>query len=724
MSFLPLAKDFKDPRSIFNPDDLAMKLTNAEPYREVTPFGQDMTEEYRETAYEYHDTLVEMGGRPTRSVLDKPVGKVVYKKKEGVINILDEHGKLTCTLEHDMSPMHHHWTKESSRFEEELDRWKEFQGYQRKNPHLSPLNTSFDLRDVDLSLKAILLRLNEWREFEVYHQCKVNDALMSTWASRQALTKLFQEKATSDLAGSKPNIQSMIDRLLERLFPRQMALDACQKQLTCIESQAFEILSEASASLEGAPLLCLQLEKKMEEQANAVYQDLELLEARPSRPAQASFPTATYVQRILHWKSETSRLLKERREWKIFLKWRRNQASASTSVSTKERQPNSGHADPALWFDYVTYQKSQLDKAWSWVECWRGLQRSTEKQIETLTKAGIPTLGGSIESIEQYVERFQQDVHTAEAQLRSAQQYFAELSSQQIPLAAHEGTQQSTDCQQMPPSAHGSDASGSRFNEREHLNLRVSPTKAHRPSLRHKVLGSVHPSSIPGRVRKMRAKKGNTERGQLISVSHTIVPDQVILDEDIQMPDAPNHLYLHEAIGEIEGAEPIDTLMSGIKDTMVVDAGSPLNTSPPPISKVDSKGRGARAIQESALPIHQIPTSRKTRSATKLDQAISNRILKKAHKKTDKRPAKNAKTFTEQQIIGLLNTALSRDSSTESPLLRRSERLKKKAAAPAVILPPQVSAAQHAQSSRQKKRKIASSHIESSLSSRQKKRKA
>lgn len=697
---------------------------NVESYREVTPFGQDMTEDYRETAYEYHDTLVEMGGRPTRSVLDKPVGKVVYKKEEGIIDILDEHGKLTCTLEHDMSPMHHHWTKESSRFEEELDRWKEFQDYQRKNPHLSPLNTSFDIRDVDLSLKAILLRLNEWREFEVYHQCKVNDALMSTWASRQALTKLFQEKATSDRAGSNPNIQSMIDRWLERLFPRQMALDACQKQLTCIESQAFEMLSEASASLEGAPLLCLQLEKKMEEQANAIYQDLELLEARPSRPAQASLPTSPYVQRILHWKSETSRLLKERREWKIFLKWRRNQASASTSVSTEEQQPNSRHVDPALWFDYVTYQQSQLDKARSWVDCWRGLQRSTEKQIETLTKAGIPTLGGSIKSIQKYVERFQQDVRTAEAQLRSAQQYFAELSSQQIPPAAHEGTQQSTDCQQLPPSAHGSDASGSRFNEREHLNLRVSPTKAHRPSSTHKVPGSVHPSSIPGRVRKMRAKKGNTERGQPISVSHTIVSDQVILDDDIQMPDPPNYSYPHEAIREDEGAEPIDALMSGIKDTMMVDAGSPVNTSPPRISKVDSKSRGARAVKEAALPTHRIPTSRKTRSATNLNQAISNRILNKAHKKTDKKPAKNAKTFTEQQTIALLNTALTSHSSTESPSLRRSERLKKKAAAPAVVSPPQLSAAQPAQSSRKRKHEIVSHSIESSLSSRQKKRKA
>lgn len=653
---------------------------NAEPYREVTPFSQDLTDCFKDAAYEYHDTLVEMGGRPTRSVLEKPTGKAVYKKEEGIIDILDEHGKLTCTLEYDMSPLHHHWTRESSRFREELDRWKEFQDYQRGNPHLSPLNTAFDLEDVDQSLKAILFRLNEWREFEVYHQCKVDTALMSTWANRQALTKLYQEETASDRAGSNPEIQSMVDTWLDRLFPRQMALDASQKQLACIESQAFEMLSEASVSLEGAPLLCQQLEKKMEEQANAVYQDLELLEARPGRPVQTSSPTATYIQRILHWKSETSRLLEERREWKIFLKWRRNQANANTSVSTEEQQPNSHNVDPALWFDYVAFEQSQLSKARSWVDCWRGLKRSTKKRIKNLTKAGIPTLGGSSQSIQTYVERFQQDVRTAEAQLRSAQQYFAELSSQQIPPAAHEGTQQSTDCQQLPPSAHGSDASGSRFNEREHLNLRVSPTKAHRPSFPHKVPGSVHPSSIPGRVRKMRANKGNTERGQLISVSHTIVPDQVILEDDIQMPDAPNYSYPHEAIGEIEGAEPIDTLMSGIIDTMMVDAGSPVNTIPPPISKADSKGRGARAVKESAFPIHQIPTSRKTRSATKLDQAISNRILKKAHKKTDKKPAKKAKTFTEQQTIALLNTALTSDSSTEPPLLRRSERLKKKAA--------------------------------------------
>ena len=455
---------------------------DASPYREVTPFENDLTDDYKESAYRYHGTLIEMGGRPTRSVLEEPVWKAVHKSEEGIIELIDEHGKRECTLQDDICPINYHWGEESTRFEQELDRWKLFQNYQRTHAHLPPLKTAFDLTDAGEPLKVILVRLNEWREFEVYHQCKVNDTLMATWRIRSALQRLFLEEEALDPAASTLEIQQQIGRWLDQLFWKQTCLDAAQKQLTCIENQNFEMLSEASASLENSTLfLCQQLERKMEEQTTGVWQELELLGARPSRPAQAA-STAPCVQRILHWKLETSRLLKDHREWKIFLKWRRHVANSSTSVNMDEQPSDEPHLDPALWFDNVRYRQNELVKAKSWVVCWRRLQRSIMKKEQKRIQAGEPIVGGSNETAQEYVERFEEDVCTAKARLRLAQQQLAELTLQQDPSAPPDLTQQSLKREPSSRSPPDEDASASRPDDGKPLDFKTPPIKTHRPT--------------------------------------------------------------------------------------------------------------------------------------------------------------------------------------------------------------------------------------------------
>lgn len=661
--------------------------------------------------------MVDLGGRPTRSVLEKPAGKAIYKKREGIIDIVDEHGRLTCTLGYDMSPMHYHWTKEYSRFEEELDRWKEFRDYRQSNPHLYPLITALDLEGVDKSLKTILTRFNEWREFEVYHQSKIDIALMWTWQNMQALGKLFEEELTSDRAVSDPELQWWIEYWLGRLCPQQVQLEASKKQLACIENQAFELLSEACVSLEGAPLLCQQLEKKMEEQTNAVYQELEILEAKPSDAPQGPCPTASFFQRILYRKIETSRLLNERRQWKMFLNWRENPVPACTLMSTEQQQSDECCVDLALWYDYVTYRKCQLDKAKTSVDCWRRLQSSTEKGIGRARDAGLPTWKGPIAS-KKYVESSQQDVGTAEARLRSAQQKLAELSSQQATSAAHESSQSSTQCQQLPPSPPASAALRSCSSDREILDLGMSPTEAHQPSPTQKRSDSVHASSVPSQVGDKQAENENTEEAQLIAKSDVDVPEQALFfDDDIQMTDAPNDTNSHEVIGRFEEAEPTDTLVSDVQDTLMIDAEDPITPSFTPALEIDPKSRGTRVTRKPSLPIHQVPTSRKTRSATKIDQAISSGVLKKKGKK----PANKAKVFTEQQTLALLDAASTSCPSTGPAPLRRSERLKEKAAASTVIPLLQINDIRSSQSSRQKKPKKQPSPKKPSESSKQKK---
>ena len=686
---------------------------NVEPYREVTPF-QDR-DELRALAYEFHETLVQMGGMPTRPVLEEPVGRAIYREELGFIEIFDEHGKRTCTLGLDMDPVDYHWGEEMSRFSDELDRWKEFQNYQQSNPQLKPLFTAFAFKDTDEPLKAILIRLNEWREFEVFHQNKVNNALMLRWRNQRALEKLFQEESTSGPAASNPDTQSRIRTWLEPLFRKQTALDDCQEQLTCIENQAFEMLSNVSASLEGVPLLLQQLERKMEEQTNAVSEELKILKARPSHPARPPSPSSPSVQRILHWKSETTRLLKEHREWKIFLRWRKDQPNADTPMSAEEPQSHGHNADLTLWFDYVTYQQVQLDKARIWVDCWRRKQRLTEQRVERMTRENVPMLGGSVETVEKEVERFQQEIPTAEARLRSAKQQFAELLSEQAHLASPEATQQWPNCQELPSSAPSSGGSGDRFRDQEQPNSGVSLTKAHRPLPTQDILGSVRPSSMSTQVGKKRAKMGNIEKEQLTAGSDAIISDPILLGDDIQMTNASKSSCPHESIEEGGRVETMDSPMGGDKDTLITDAGDSVTTSSPPGSEVDSRCRGNRTTRKLAPSLHQVPTSRKTRSAVKLNEAISRGVVKR------KKPSKKAKTFTEQQNMTLLHAGSIDKTPRNSPApqLRRSQRLHEKAAAPSFVSSPQPKSAQHSQSSRQKRPKSQHSPVEPSRSSRQ-----
>ena len=636
------------------------------PYREVTPFDTDMLDEYKEISYECHDELVEMGGRPTRSVREKPAGKAIYKEAEGIIDIVDEHGKVTCNLEYGMDPVIHHWIQECYHFEQELERWKEFQDYQHKNPHLPPLMTAFEMGDTHETVKAILIRLNEWREFETYHQCKVNTALMSTWRNRQALGKLFcKEGGMSEQAASDPETQSSIQYWLEQLFPKQIGLEACQKQLKCIENQGFEILSEAGAAIKSEPVLCQQLEKKMAKQANGVYQELKRLEARPILPVQSPSITVPYVQRLLHWNSETSRLLNERRQWKIFLRWRKTRVNASPPISTIEKQPNQRTVDSVLWFDYVAYQQSELDNARTLIDCWQRLQMSQEEEIEALQEAGQPIVGGSLQAIHKYLELFQQDARTAEVQVQSAQQQSVRLCLPQSLSDAHDLPQQTTDCQNLPPTPRNSDACGSRSADRDYLKSSTSPSRFCLPQHTHGASGPVYPPGEASEIGEKPAEKGKIDKGKLTIVSDIDVLDQVKVDDDIQMTDAPDISYQHDLIGASETTEPLDTVIFSVEDNLMTDTDDYGYNTSPFASRPDSKGRDSRNKKNPPFTVHQTRRSSKARSATKIDQTVSSRVIKTPNKNTNTKVAKKAKTFTEKQTMVLLNATSIGDSPPE-----------------------------------------------------------
>lgn len=169
--------------------------------------------------------------------------------------------------------------------------------------------------------------------------------------------------------------------------------------------------------------------------------------------------------------------------------------------------------------------------------------------------------------------------------------------------------QQSTKCKQLPSSPTNPDLSESKPNNGRHEISRTSRTKAHRPPPTHAIPESTYPSSIPCQQGESQANHDITDQRQLIAVTSVAVSDQVKIDDDIQMTDAPDHSYTHEGIAD-KGEERTDTPLGGTEDVLMVDVENIVSTSSPPASKVESKGRGTKVRRKSPLPVHQVLTTR------------------------------------------------------------------------------------------------------------------
>lgn len=639
--------------------------------------------EYNERyAYIHHDTLVEMGGRPTRAVLEKPAWKAEYEKDQ--IRILNYDGELQFTLGPDEDLTYHHWSDECFRFSEELDRWKEFREWQQGMEHQPLLNISFDPGDTDQRLVEILIRLNDWREFQHYQQVKVGRTAMKTWSINQVVRNNMRKEATLDKIDYPESLRYQLSTCLHELYGRQQDLEDSETQLTWIESQILEILSEACGSLDDTIPLQRELELKLEQQANAFYQDMKILEARPDHSVQHPYQSSGLAERIRHWGSETTRLMQERWEWKIFLKWRRLQPSKAANL--EEQEPSGRSSDLQIWVDHIAYRRFQLERARDWVAAWQRLLTDDEDDMKTPPEGPeLFILQDSIKMVGAYVERFRKDAHTVESQLRLAEQQLAELSSQQSSSAAFQITQQSTRRIQMPLSNPKPESTESMPGDCRLPNSSSVSTEAHRTrepssSPMRGVQESIQQSNVSNTGMARRAKTSNIDKKMSVTIAKDILPDQVIVDDDIQMTDAPSDSYPHETINEARGSGLKDTIPVGVEDTSMTDVKNPVHNNSAPASEVDLKIRNTGSPRKWPSPIDQVPNSRKIRSMTKLK---SNKILKNKGKKQ----AKKIKTFSKTQ-----NTALLKSASTSYPTkpitLRRSARLQKRVPPSASTSPP------------------------------------
>ena len=365
-----------------------------------------------------------------------------------------------------------HWGAEDDRFEAELTLWNDFSNSRQKRQHLAlPIFWLHD-GEVDKKLSNILAKLNEWREFEAYHQREVGIAQKYKESTRRLMEQSRQLGGTA--------LEGFLEGGIWRsnLINRQSSVDEAEKLQTWIRSQSNEILKEVDEVMMKTLSLRDALEEKLRNQAQTVYQDLVKLGGSHCKPARIPPQWKSSSNRIYDLNSETTRLLEERQQWSDFLHWRREgldlngdsivgkQTSSKKNTdftlegyvfgdneSSKDPMPTGSRKDLKLWVDYVAYRQLDLDKARSWAECqhivWEyGQAQRMHLSANDCEQNMTSNHSGKDPHDPYWMERAEEDAFAAEERLRQAQQQLIRVAEQLHQMEADQISRQQVLTQQ------------------------------------------------------------------------------------------------------------------------------------------------------------------------------------------------------------------------------------------------------------------------------------
>lgn len=638
-----------------------------------------MVDKLEADAKQYYDKLIELGGRPTR-----PINLHVPQKTttaDGISNYRDEDRQLGVTMEvlendRDDSPEYTHWRQEMNKWDKELCRWHMFKATQRFHNEAGRPETDLELENTDAGLVEALAKLDDWQFFQSIHQNKVHEAERLLEQCQQKITNFHNSAVHASGPEIKRELQKPMNSRMLQMMSDHEQLVVAQKDLIWVRSQWTEVVAEVSRLIAEEPELQKQLEGKLEKQTNAIYHRLQQRGARPSHTVRPPNEDAEVPQRLHHWISESSEFSAELWNWRVFLGWRRRVKGADATDCEEQMQPTQVESSLELFEDHVGYCQSEFDKTSSWVDCWRSRPRPYK---EPKTTFWFPQVSKESESDDDDDDDDYDDDDDFDGAIRAwsrAQQEIYAINAEKKVSDAAKRLERSKQERQsilaecgrpsagampvedagapLPPTPPDSQSPKSSPKNRRSTNKRDSAGKAHRRSKKEKV-----------RKAATRASNTNTEHQALPPLSSSpnqlTEKDQFSEEDDTEMSDVSDSPMPADPAEESEGAGSEDTIMSDIED--------PSNHTLPHPSQSSTKP--SRNANPRKLPT----TTRKTRSATKLDQALSTRVPKN----TGKKPVKKAKTFTDQQVATLLNAASAGSPSTGTAPLRRSERLREKA---------------------------------------------
>ena len=671
-----------------------------------------------------HDRLIDMGGRPTRPVRLQPIWNATYK--HGLIYISDKEGNLECTLSEDIDPMNHHWSRESKQFREELQKWQHFREYQQSVQHLDRLETDLELDNTDAGLIEMLTRLSDWQQFETFQDLTRVDAAEFESRCRLSFLQITKWENTCEYSPTRSVGHEAIRTWLRQFDYSQEDMEAAKTQLNWVKGEWPKLVAEVVNSLSKTPELLPKLEAKLRKQTHAVFNEIQKLGGRPTHAVSPPDESIDDLHKLLHWSSETSKYTEELLDWKRFLKWRQNHLGEKSTVDQQKYQCPQYQSPLEFLAEFEKYRLFQYDVALTWLKCWQRVVRWHEEEIEN-PDPDVPDitpgyLDDYAEAARSRVRDMEQRLAEAAARLEKSTQERVKAISEHsqptggetgigcsekpspptLPLSVSASPQSSRSS--TPPSPPQSPLSISSPPSSRSSQSPQSPgrlTKDRRSSSKSSPAEKIIRRAKKKNARKAEGKTKITNTEQQALPTFSFGPPPVEKDDDIQMADALEDLRSIETT-DMERAEAEDTIMSDVEDTLNHNTSSLMESQSETITTTD-------------LESAQSPIARRTRSATKLKQALSGGVTKNVNKK----PARKPKQFTEQQTTMLLNAA----SANDSPSPRRSERLKQKAAASSAISPSHIHTVQSSQTLGRKQHQKEPNFVETVRSSRQEKSK-
>ncbi|KAL9036726.1 MAG: hypothetical protein Q9180_004130 [Flavoplaca navasiana] len=547
-----------------DPNDLEARLRlskSPQPEREWSFEGDEtpgldsperMAVMFEAAAKEAYDDLIQMDGRPSRSIRFNPRwktvlvdGDLVYQDAEEVEALfLDHRSSGPGSSWTEAGFILAHWGAEHTQFEAELQRWRNFRNIQQwRREHRPDYAREEDVErqryPQDPHLTASLKKLKDWKEYQTYFRDSINRHKKYIESKRRAVVALQGEdheakekyKGTGKFKATDESTLHDMERSLEKLASEEKRWEWAKQQLAAV-------LSECAGSLIGRPTSCRQIEERSELEAKRVFNTLIETGGRPTRPIR---PVRNSQERehadqdlpiFCHWEGERSQFEEELRAWDKFQAYRRKKkADRGMVLQLEEQNFTETTAQVKLWEDYRTYQQLEVENTRQWVEFW-------QRQVENFQRIeGCLILRGQTDGTERryhskaqdarsYMEEARKKVRPAEMRLEWVEQQlsaiFAEcaVSTKEVSASNHLEDQakpwkRASESGQTTLRCNRSDKSLPRSNHGK-KNIRASVNSA---------LDPIHPS----RILKVNGRKAPRLRRQ----------SKILTEHDIGQTQAP-----------------------------------------------------------------------------------------------------------------------------------------------------------------------------------------
>lgn len=440
---------------------------------------EEELERYKFEAKQACDTLIQMGGRPTRPIRPTPPWTTVLVGGELWYRYAEQYEELFYDGYYGYKPDPNnslteadfvlgHWRQERGRCNEELRRWQDFLDTQQwRLEHRPEFASEEDMErqryPQDPQLTASLKKLKDWKEYQAYFQRGIDRLKRGMEGDRRAVEAIQRNDPEVDWSTGLGKFHGLyVDAWLKSLERRRERLAPEEERLKWVKKQLPAILLECAVPLMDLPTSRRQMEGRSEREAKRVYTALVERGGRPTRPIRPvpnihnAERTDEHLHVLCHWEGECSQFEEELREWKKFLNYRqKKETDGKTEVQLEERQSAESPTQVDLWKDYRAYKHLEVDNAKQWVDFWR---RQVEECQDTENRLALKGWASTAEryhsegeSMKSHVEDARKQVGPAEMQLKWVEEQLSAILAECAVSTTEKSSSNPLEDQAMPP---------------------------------------------------------------------------------------------------------------------------------------------------------------------------------------------------------------------------------------------------------------------------------